>query len=167
MLQSREKQQEVAQSACSIQPSTVSRPDESVPLLSLASNSGSSGEKDRTLETYISHLYDHDSSEEDDEMNLKDDLFEVSSAIRNYKDKQPLDTNVIEYWYKKRFSDPKLSELALILHAIPATQVSVERCFSTLRFILSDYRTNIKSDTLADLMLLKLNTLYNHIVPQH
>lgn len=99
-------------------------------------------------------LFDDDSNDEDDK-HLEDDISAVFIAIRNYNDKKPLDTNVIQYWYSKRFSDPTLSKLALIVHALPATQVSAERCFSILKFILSEYRTNIRSDTLENLMFLK------------
>lgn len=105
----------------------------------------------------MDELFDDDVHEDDKD--LEDDVLTAILAIRNYNDKKSLDTNVIQYWYAKRFSDATLSKLALILHAVPATQVSVERCFSTLKFILNDYRTNIRPDTLADLMLLKLNAV--------
>jgi hypothetical protein len=105
----------------------------------------------------LNNLFEDNTNDDDENKNLEDDIFAAIHAIRAYDDKKPLDTDVIQYWYNKRFTDPTLSKLALILHGVPATQVSVERCFSILKFILSDYRTNIRSDTLSDLMLLKLN----------
>lgn len=114
-------------------------------------------EEDQLLGKYMDGLFDDDSADED--VDLQDDVQAAILAIRNYNEKKSLDIDVIQYWYNKRFSDPTLSKLALIVHAVPATEVSCERCFSTLKFILNDYRTNIRSDTLADLMLIKLNAI--------
>lgn len=90
--------------------------------------------------------------------NFEDDDFEVYKMIRNYTDKKPLETNVLEYWHNKRFGCPILYKLASIVLAVPASQVSVERCFSTLRFILSDYRTRMNENTLENLMMVMLNS---------
>lgn len=94
---------------------------------------------------------------EDVVINFEDDDVEVFRMIRNYTDKKPLETNVNQYWYNKRFACPILYKLACVVHAVPASQVSVERCFSTLRFILSDYRSRMREDTLENLMLIMLN----------
>lgn len=86
-----------------------------------------------------------------------EDIAAAFAIICSYDDKQPLETNLLEYWHKKRFSHPILYELACVVHAVPATQVTVERCFSVLRYILSDYRTCLRSDNLENLMILRLN----------
>lgn len=91
----------------------------------------------------------------------EDDL-EVLKLIRNYSDKQPLEIDVLEYWYNKRFSCPVLYKLACIVHAVPASQVSVERCFSTLKYILNNYRTRMGDDVLEKLMLIMLNSKFNN-----
>jgi len=44
-----------------------------------------------------------------------------------------------------------LSELAQIVLAIPPTQVSVERCFSALSFILSEKRNSLSPENLNTL----------------
>lgn len=109
--------------------------------------------EDKILENYIRELFegmDEDSPEEDD-----DEI--VWRLICEYKDKQPLNTNVLEYWYKKRLTHPILSRLAHIVLGVPASQVSVERCFSVLKFILSDHRTRLQHDILQDIMLIRLN----------
>lgn len=77
--------------------------------------------------------------------------------ICQYKDKQPLSTNVLQYWFSKRFTHPLLYKLSNIVLGVPASQVSVERCFSILKFVFSDYRTRLQPDILQDIMLVKLN----------
>lgn len=101
-------------------------------------------------------LYDESNEERQDACD-DDDIIAAEAVIRNYDDKQSLDTNLLNYWYSKRFSNPILYRLAMVVHGVPATQVSVERCFSILRFILSDYRTRLYPDMLADVMLIRLN----------
>ena len=46
-------------------------------------------------------------------------------------------SNILHYWSKMKNKMPKLFELSKIILAIPPTQVSVERLFSALKFILS------------------------------
>ena len=44
-----------------------------------------------------------------------------------------------------------------IVFPVPATQVTVERAFSTLKFVLSDKRANIEDMLLEDILLINLN----------
>ncbi|XP_060856315.1 uncharacterized protein LOC132934050 [Metopolophium dirhodum] len=55
---------------------------------------------------------------------------------------------------------PELHELAKVVFSVPGTQVSVERLFSGLKFILSPYRTNISSSNLEDQLLVRTNRLF-------
>lgn len=48
-----------------------------------------------------------------------------------------------------------LYPLSLTSLAVPATQVSVERLFSGLKFILSPLRTNMGPELLDEIMLLR------------
>lgn len=68
--------------------------------------------------------------------------------------------NVLEYWESQKFVRPELYSLAQIALACPATQVSVERLFSGLKFILSDLRTKLKSGLLQDIMIVRTNKLF-------
>ena len=79
--------------------------------------------------------------------------------IDNYKEKR-FDTSayLLEYWESKKFVFPWLRKLALIVHSVPATQVSVERSFSALRLILGDLRYNLSEEHLKSIMMVKLNT---------
>lgn len=48
-------------------------------------------------------------------------------------------------------------ETALVLTALPPTQVSVERLFSALKLLKSDLRTNLKEDVLEAMLFLRTN----------
>jgi len=69
----------------------------------------------------------------------------------------PLKANIIEYWETQKTAQPELYALATTVLAIPATQVSVERLFSSLAFILGPLRNNLGSQRVDDLLLLHAN----------
>lgn len=112
--------------------------------------------KNEILNDFINELYEIDP--ENNQSVGEDDIVAAFGVICAYEDREPLDVNVLEYWHNKRFSNPILHKLAMVVHAVPATQVSVERCFSILKFILNDYRASMRPDTLENLMLLRLNS---------
>lgn len=101
---------------------------------------------------------DSDSEEETSNHNIQF-LKAAFGEIDIYKEARvDIDANLIEYWQEKKYSYPYLRKLALIVHAVPATQVSVERAFSALKIILSDLRCNLSERTLRSLMFVKLNS---------
>lgn len=65
---------------------------------------------------------------------------------------------ILKYWEERKFVNPELYELAKIVHAIPATQVSVERLFSSLRFILNRLRSCLSSQMVEDLVVIFSNS---------
>lgn len=44
----------------------------------------------------------------------------------------------MDFWIENKSLHPELYELAMVVLAVPPTQVSVERSFFELKFILSD-----------------------------
>lgn len=71
----------------------------------------------------------YSSSDDDDTpTTINDSVRKAYFEIDNYKEKR-FDTsaNLLEYWESKKFVFPWLRKLALIVHSVPATQVSVER----------------------------------------
>ncbi|XP_015122339.1 zinc finger BED domain-containing protein 4-like [Diachasma alloeum] len=66
--------------------------------------------------------------------------------------------DILQYWESKRYAMPQLYQLATIAHAAPATQVSVERLFSGLRYIFSPLRANLKPHILDDIMVVRCNS---------
>ncbi|CAI6357289.1 unnamed protein product [Macrosiphum euphorbiae] len=71
-----------------------------------------------------------------------------------------LKTNILQFWQSMEDIHPELNVLAKIVFAVPSTQVSVERLFSGLKFILSPYRSNITSKHLEDQLIVRTNRLF-------
>lgn len=69
--------------------------------------------------------------------------------------------NILEFWedikLNKKHEFSKIAEIALVMLSVPATQASVERCFSILKFILNHLGTNIDENILTDILLINLN----------
>lgn len=68
--------------------------------------------------------------------------------------------NILQFWKSMEDIHPELYVLAKIVFAVPSTQVSVERLFSGLKFILSPYRSNITSKNLETQLLVRTNRLF-------
>ncbi|KAK3922307.1 Zinc finger BED domain-containing protein 4 [Frankliniella fusca] len=83
----------------------------------------------------------------------------VRAMIEEYDSTKPLPlkSDVLKFWESKRLIWPELYELAMIVLAIPATQVSVERLFSALRFILRPQRFALSSNNVDDIVFLHAN----------
>ncbi|XP_028982268.1 uncharacterized protein LOC114841448 [Diachasma alloeum] len=67
-------------------------------------------------------------------------------------------SDILHFWESKKHVMPQLYQLAIIVHGAPATQVTVERLFSGVRYIYSDLRANLKSKILDDIMVIRCNT---------
>ncbi|KAK3928321.1 Zinc finger BED domain-containing protein 4 [Frankliniella fusca] len=69
----------------------------------------------------------------------------------------PVKSDVLQFWESKKLVWPELYQVALIVLAIPATQVSVERLFSALRYILRPQRFALSGSRLDDIVFLHAN----------
>ncbi|CAH2087433.1 unnamed protein product [Euphydryas editha] len=63
--------------------------------------------------------------------------------------------DVLKFWEQKKGKYPTLYEVAKIVLATPVTQVSVERLFSSMKFIMSDLRLNLKDDIIEDILFIR------------
>lgn len=72
-------------------------------------------------------------------------------------DPLPSSADIMKYWQGRKSVSPELYDLAMIVLAIPATQVTVERLFSALRFILRPQRFNLSSENIDHVILLNAN----------
>lgn len=68
--------------------------------------------------------------------------------------------NVLMYWNNIEGIFAELKEAALTIFTAAATQVSVERAFSALKYILSDLRGNTDPELLEDILILYLNNKF-------
>lgn len=65
--------------------------------------------------------------------------------------------DILNYWKQRRFMNPGIYRLAREILSIPSTQVTVERLFSQLKFVMPDNRMRLSDKSVKDLMLLKMN----------
>lgn len=68
-----------------------------------------------------------------------------------------LNENIINHWQNKAVIFSDMANVANIVLGAPATQVSVERLFSSLKFILHPLRSNISPMFLNSIMLVREN----------
>ncbi|XP_043648448.1 uncharacterized protein LOC122616923 [Drosophila teissieri] len=73
---------------------------------------------------------------------------------------QRFDIDVLSYWKGKQYTDQELYAVSNVCYAVPPTQVSIERAFSTLRLVLTDYRNRLSQDVLENILLFKLNPTF-------
>lgn len=73
----------------------------------------------------------------------------------------PLASNLVEFWNGKKDSLPLISFVAHDIIAVPVTEVSVERLFSHLNFILNKHRSSLAPDLLGMIMFLRMNSKLN------
>lgn len=102
-------------------------------------------------------LQSHDKKKTDIIENRKNGIENLLDDFESHP-RIPHQDSVLQFWQRKvggRFD--KLVALANVVYSVPPTQVSVERTFSTLRFVLDDLRTRLTDEHLSDILLLKAN----------
>lgn len=67
----------------------------------------------------------------------------------------PVSTDVLQYWNSLKYQYPYLYILAMIVIAVPTSQTSVERLFSSMNFVFSDRRGNLDQDNLENIVLIR------------
>ena len=70
------------------------------------------------------------------------------------------DCDAMQFWRQRKNTDSQLHSIACVLYAAAPTQVSLERAFSGLSFILNPQRTNIGDVKLGDIMLISQIVIY-------
>lgn len=81
------------------------------------------------------------------------DAYSKEARLRRTED-------LFQYWARYSVSNPDLYKLAMSVIPLPVTQVSVERAFSSLKFILSPLRSSLNEKVLEDILLVCLNKQY-------
>ena len=110
------------------------------------------------LSAYLDNLQTVSETREE---NVSAKLAQIYADVENFDvmyGRLPLNSNIFQFFNDLKFKSPHLSALAQVVLAIPATQMSVERAFSALHFILSERRSSITADNLNLLLVVKLNS---------
>ena len=84
------------------------------------------------------------------------------SEIFKYNNLNLINSNndLLDFWCLNNNKFPKLSLIAKNIFAMPSTEVSVERTFSIMKYILSDQRMSIVDDLLEKLLMVIINRDY-------
>lgn len=69
--------------------------------------------------------------------------------------------DAIKYWNESSSKYPTLAPVALDLVCSPMTEVSVERLFSHLGYILNPQRNSLSGEILNDILFLRLNNKFS------
>lgn len=80
--------------------------------------------------------------------------------LQNFDEKfgrQPTTKNVLEFWKEQKIVYPEIYSLSTVINAIPPTQATTERCFSSLNFIFDEKRTKLSMVLLEQILLIRLN----------
>ena len=70
----------------------------------------------------------------------------------------PLSSDLKEFYHSMHLKSPFIAELAYVVPALPATQMSVETPFSALNFVLNERRSSLKAENINSLLVVKLNS---------
>jgi hAT family C-terminal dimerisation region len=86
----------------------------------------------------------------------KDDLDKEITMFENFPTPKNRPRS-IAWWKDNMDLFPNLAPTALDIISAPATEVTVERLFSHLKFILNKHRTQMKNDLINDVLFLRMN----------
>lgn len=78
------------------------------------------------------------------------DIFDPAAITSDY--------DIFQYWEESKCDYPELYKLAMVVLAVPPTEVQIERDFSKLNFVFSNRRCNLMEDRLEDIMVINLNS---------
>lgn len=64
---------------------------------------------------------------------------------------------ILDFWEDEKLHFPSLYDVACVVNAIPPSQATVERAFSTLKFVFGIHRTMLGQVRLEEILMIKLN----------
>lgn len=84
---------------------------------------------------------------------------DIECQLNSFDHIQRLDSKkqILEFWEENKNVYPHLFKIAMVVLGAPATQVSVERAFSSLKFILRDNRSSLNEIILEDILIIRGN----------
>lgn len=136
--------------------------NETVAQVSSSDKTDRFSDLERAFEQYIDSTEPNSSSNgqssNDDATSLGDSLALEMECIEFEKEKRlPLKSNILDFWefHKKKY--PLLYPIAQVVMAVPSSQTSVERCFSSFGYIYANLRTKLQPDLLEAILIIRTN----------
>lgn len=83
-------------------------------------------------------------------------LAQLDTELKARK-RDALTMHPMAFWEANKTIKPELYEIAKAVFAVASTEVSVERNFSALSFILNKYRCSLGDEMLEDILFVRLN----------
>lgn len=84
-------------------------------------------------------------------------MYDILEQFDKNVGRQHATKGVLEYWEEKKAIFPEIYLLSTVINAIPPTQATTERCFSSLNFIYDEKRTRLSLTLLEQILLIRLN----------
>lgn len=130
-------------------------------LDSTAAQGTSSLSNQQSFEVFLRQQFTH-VTDIQDASNTRSLEREINFKLTEFFQEPPLsaDHNLLQYWENKKITDPLLYKLAKVVLATPPTSVSVERLFSSLKFVLNNLRMRLDDSIIDDVMIVRNNHLY-------
>lgn len=82
---------------------------------------------------------------------------DIETKIELFQPNSTTISPVLQYWESMKNFEPELYKLAMVIYAVPPTEVQIERDFSDLKWIFTDRRYNLSQSRLEAILLLHLN----------
>lgn len=88
---------------------------------------------------------------------------EFDALLDAFQNEKRIDrkANILKFWESKKLDNPLLYSVAQVRLALPVTQVSCERSFSGLKYVLSDLRSNLAPSILEDILVIRANARFS------
>lgn len=84
-------------------------------------------------------------------------MYDILYEFDNQIGRIPATQNVLQFWQEKKTEHPEIYLLSTTINAVPPTQSTTERSFSTLSFVYDDRRTRLSLVLLEQILIIKLN----------
>lgn len=120
-------------------------------------------EANDSLDEYFRMATENDGNEE---MKRRVDLMEALDHFHRSVPHLKIEKSfsIFDFWEDNKNTFPALYNLACVINAIPPSQATVERAFSTLKFVFGELRTRLDEDKLQNILMIKLNSDVAHQV---
>lgn len=111
--------------------------------------------------TNQSHSHSTTASSQSSAMRKNPSIIESELNAYDLLPRLPPGEQIMELW-KETKAFPVLKEIALDIISVPMTEVSVERLFSHLNFILNQHRSTLNGNLIEDILFLRMNNTFEN-----
>lgn len=116
------------------------------------------GEDDNSIDEYFRQSIDlHNDTEQKRRAEFLESLDHFHHCMMGSKMKIEKGKSLFDFWEENKLLFPTLYDVACVVNSIPASQATVERAFSALKFVFGEQRGSLTQERLEDILMIKLN----------